>query len=331
MFANIVAIEYYLPKKILTNKNLEDQFISWSSKKIEEKTGIKQRHISSENETALDLALLAAEKLFKKYDKNKIDFVLFCTQSPEYKLPTTACIFQEKANLNRNIGALDFNLGCSGFVYGLSLAKGLIFANIAKSVLLITAETYSKYIHPLDKSNKTIFGDAAALTIIEACNTNNILNFSLGTDGNGFENLIIKRGASKFPNTFINDLSEKNSKNEYENYLYMDGPEIFNFTIDQIPSLLNNTLLINGIKIDDIDFFIFHQANKFILDYLMKKCNIPKDKFYINLEKTGNTVSASIPIALNDCIKSGLLFKNNKVMLLGFGVGYSWAGTIIII
>jgi len=194
MNSEINKIYYYLPEKIITNKDLEADFPEWDSEKIENKIGIKERHIAGETETALDLGYKAALGLINEIDKSKIDFLLFCTQSPDYFLPTSACILQEKLGLNKDIGALDYNLGCSGFVYGLALAKGLIHAEIVSNVLLVTSETYNKHIHKKDKSNRTIFGDGAAATLITKSDKEKIFKFDLGTDGNGKNNLIVKNG-----------------------------------------------------------------------------------------------------------------------------------------
>ncbi|WP_412850286.1 3-oxoacyl-ACP synthase III family protein [Chryseobacterium sp. PMSZPI] len=319
----ISKIEYYLPELVLTNMDLEREFPEWSSERIQEKVGITQRHISSENETVLDMAIRSSEKIFENYDRVKIDFILFCTQSPDYFLPTTACILQDKLGLRQNIGATDFNLGCSGFVYGLAFAKGLIAGGIAKSILLITSETYTKHINPKDKGNRCIFGDASASTIIEKDEAGGDYQFCLGTDGSGAENLIVKKGGFRTDFT-LNPDHEFNPEN-----LYMNGPEIFNFTIERIPGLVKETMDINGLTMDDIDYFVFHQANSFMLNYLRRKMKVPTEKFYIDMEKTGNTVSATIPIALKKMLEKGLLKKGDKVLLAGFGVGYSWGATIV--
>ncbi|HCM35203.1 ketoacyl-ACP synthase III [Chryseobacterium sp.] len=319
----VSKIEYYLPELVLTNEDLEKEFPEWSSERIQEKVGISQRHISAENETVLDLAVKSSEKLFESYDREKIDFILFCTQSPDYFLPTTACILQDKLELRKNIGAMDFNLGCSGFVYGLAFAKGLIAGGIAKSILLITSETYTKHINPKDKGNRSIFGDASASAIIEKAENGTDYKFCLGTDGSGAENLIVKKGA------FRTDF-ELNPENEFEpENLYMNGPEIFNFTIENIPGLVKETMEVNGLTMDDIDHFVFHQANSFMLNYLRKKTKIPAEKFYIDMEKTGNTVSATIPIALKNMMEKGMLKEGDKILVAGFGVGYSWGATIL--
>jgi len=314
----ISNISYYFPQKSLSNADLEKEFPEWSAVKIEEKVGIKNRFIVDENVTALDLAENACNKLFENYEKSKIDFVLLCTQSPDYFLPTSACILQDKLHLSKNIGALDFNLGCSGFVYGLAVAKGLISANIAKNVLLVTSETYSKHLDKKDKANRSIFGDGACATVVEKDSKGFNYKFSLGTDGSGYDNLIVKNGAFKC------------SKNESEDdFLYMNGPEIFNFTIENIPNLVKETISNNKLTENDIDFYIFHQANTFMLNYLRKKCKISEEKFYIDMENYGNTVSSTIPIALKDCIENKLVKKGDKILIAGFGVGYSWGATII--
>jgi 3-oxoacyl-[acyl-carrier-protein] synthase III len=299
------------------------EFPEWKAKKILEKVGIRNRHVVLKNETALDLALKASEKVLKTYNRELIDFVILCTQSPEYYLPSGACILQDILKLRNDIGAFDYNLGCSGYIYGLALAKSLICSNLASNVLLITSDTYSKHIHPLDISNRSIFGDGAAASIISSCQKGKIHEFELGTDGKGKDNLIVRRGGMR---SF--GLVDENIP---ENYLFMNGPEIFNFTLDIVPDLVNNVLLKNGETLDSIDFCIFHQANKFILEYLRKKLNIDPSKYYLNMLETGNTVSSTIPIAIRDCLDSGKVRSGNKVLLVGFGVGYSWGATIITI
>jgi 3-oxoacyl-[acyl-carrier-protein] synthase-3 len=323
MGSYIHSIEYFLPEEILNNDNLSKEFPEWGADKIFEKVGIQKRHIVSKNETALDLAFNAARKVLENFNKDLIDFLLLCTQSPDYFLPTSACILQDKLNLRKDIGAFDFNLGCSGYIYGLAVAKSLINAHIASNVLLITAETYSKHMHPTDKSNRSIFGDGAAASIIKSSLNENIHEFVLGTDGSGKDNLIVRRGGLRDQNSTDKDLAD--------NYLNMNGPEIFNFTLDVVPELVHNVLFKNNISINNVNFFIFHQANKFMLEYLRKKLGINPLLFYINMIETGNTVSSTIPIALKDSLGTGLIKPGDKVLLVGFGVGYSWGATVITI
>ena len=332
--AYIKAISYYLPPDILDNERINKEFPEWSAEKISSKTGIYRRRIAADDMCSSDMAVLAAEKLFAEHNvaPSDIDFIVLCTQSPDYFLPTTACLLQERLNIPTSAGAFDFNLGCSGFVYGLAIAKGLIFGGIANNILLITSETYSKFIHHSDKSNRTIFGDAAAATLISSKDGfASIGNFDLGTDGKGAGSLIVKTGGARHPKTVD---SMQVAYDEYNNaisddYLYMDGAEIFNFTSEMVPLLVNNTLTKNELQLADIDLFIFHQANKFMLNHLRKKLHIPEDKFYLFMENCGNTVSSTIPIALEEARKSGKTTSNSKILLSGFGVGYSWGGTVL--
>lgn len=330
MKAFIKAITYALPDMVVTNEDLVREFPEWSVEKIADKVGINKRHIVGENETSADLALKAAEKLFQEHpeiNRESVDFILFCTQSPDHFLPTSACILQNKLGLLTSCGALDFNLGCSGYVYGLSLAKGLILGGIAKNVLLLTGETYSKFMHPKDKGNRTIFGDAGSATLISSEGFAEIGNFSLGTDGRGAENLMVKSGGMRYREQ-INDLQfEENGNPQSSDYLYMNGSEIFNFTIDAVPPLIEETLVKNKISRNDVDGYVFHQANKFMINFLRKKIKIEPDKFHTYMSEVGNTVSNTIPIVLTEKLKENALKGN--IVLAGFGVGYSWGGCVI--
>ena len=331
MNAYIKDIAYYLPKTEVTNEAIVRDFPEWSVEKIALKVGVDKRHVAAEDETALNMAIKAAERLYQNENikKEDIDFLLFCTQSPDYKLPTSACIIQHQLGLRKDIGALDFNLGCSGYVYGLSLAKGLICSGIAKNVLSLTGETYSKHLHPRDKGNRTIFGDAASATGISTSGIAKIGNFSLGTDGSGAENLIIKSGGMRCPEK-QNDLwFDENGNPVSSDYLYMNGSEIFTFTLDNVPPLVEDVLLRNTITKDEIDLYVFHQANKYMLNFLRKKIKIGSERFYICLSEYGNTVSNTIPIALFNAIDDKTISGKFKVMLAGFGVGYSWGGTVL--
>ena len=331
MNAFIKGISVYLPEKILTNQDLLKDFPEWSVEKVASKIGITERHIAGENETSSDMAVSAAEKLFEEYkiDRSSIDFVLFCTQSPDYFLPASSCTIQSRLGLSTEAGALDFNQGCSGYIYGLSLAKGLIMAGISKNVLFITSETYSKFIHPRDKGNRTIFGDAAAATLISGDGFAEINGISLGTDGRGAENLIVRTGGMR-KRTVMNDLVFDEGGNPVcSDNLFMSGTEIFNFTLETVPELVARILDVNSLKQEDIDLFVFHQANKYMLEFLRKKLKIESDKFYYYMDKVGNTVSSTVPIALKAAIDRKDISPPGRVMIAGFGVGYSWGGAIL--
>jgi len=303
-------IAYYLPEGILGNKDLVRMYPEWTEEKVYSKTGISSRHVVGAEETALDLAEHAVRRLFeaKNMGGDCVDYLLLCTQSGEYRLPSSACLLQKRLGLANSIGAISFDHGCSGYIYGLSLAKGLVSGGMAKNVLLVTSETYTKYISPDDKSTRSIFGDGAAATLIDEVAAAKIGAFSFGTDGSGAEKLIVRDGT-----------------------LFMDGPDIFNFTLDVVPKTMEDVLAKNNLTRDDIDLFVFHQANKFMLDTIRKVNGLPRDKFYVNLETTGNTVSSTIPIALKQLEDAGKLKPGMKIMLMGFGVGLSWGATIITI
>ena len=326
--AFIKDIAYYLPQNTVTNEELVKEFPEWSVDKIAEKVGVLERRVVVD-ETATDLAVMAAERLFaqNKVNKEDVDFVLFCTQSPDYKLPSSACIIQDRLGLSTKCGAFDFNLGCSGYEYGLAVAKGLIAAGVSNNVLLLTGETYNKYIHPRDKGNRTIFGDGSSATIISTEGFAEIGEFCLGTDGSGAKNLIVKTSGARFEEK-ANDLTFDEGGNPISSdHLFMDGQGIFMFTLVKVPKMMKEVLAKNNLQKEDVDLFVFHQANKYMLEHLRKKLKIDEDKFFVNLSKVGNTVSSTIPIALCDARDENKLTGN--VLLAGFGVGLSWGATII--
>lgn len=303
-----MKIEYYLPEKALTNEMLASIYEGWTPEKIFAKTGIRERRIADDAVSAVDLAECAAKRLFMNsaVDPKSVDFIVLCSQSSIYPLPSSSCLLQNRLGIKQNAGACTIDHGCSGFVYGLSIAKGLLAGGMANNVLLLTAETYSKYIAQNDRSIRAIFGDGAAATFIEKDDLPRIGAFSFGTDGGGGDKLIVK-----------------------ENRLFMDGPEIFSFTLDVVPRTIESVLTANHLTKENIDLFVFHQANKFMLDAIREVCVLPHDKYYVNLESTGNTVSSTIPIALKQLADSGKLKTGMRIMLMGFGVGLSWAATII--
>lgn len=329
--AYIKAISYYLPEKIVTNKELVEEFPEWSVDKVAQKVGVDSRHLATTEETAGDMAEKAARKLFTEYNISpaSIDFVMLCTQSPDYFLPSTACILQDRLGIPTSAGAFDYNLGCSGCIYGMAMAKGLIAAGIAKNILLLTAETYNKYLHPSDKSNRSIFGDGAAACLISTEGFAEIGEFVLGTDGSGYKHLIVETGASRKKEKTGIESEDDDGHVRREDFLYMDGSAIFNFTLDAVPAMMKQVLEKNNLEKDHIDYYVFHQANKFMLNTIRKVCVLPKDKFYVNLSETGNTVSSTVLIGLKDCITNNVIKTGNKVMISGFGVGLSWGGGIL--
>ena len=331
MKAFIKAISYNLPEKILDNEQIAKEFPEWTVEKINNKIGIKQRHVTVEGETASDLAVGAAEKLFStnEIDKSTIDYLIFVTQSPDYHLPTTACLIQTRLRLSKSITAIDVNLGCSGFVTGLSLAKAIVVSGQAKNVLLLTAETYSKYMHERDKSNRTIFGDGSAATLISTDGIAEIGEFVIGTDGEGAENLIVKSGCARHPHP-VNDLKFDDYGNpRSSDNLYMDGPAILNYSLESIPQLVKDVLEKNNVTLNDIDLHVYHQANIFLANLERRKLKIAKEKYYCNIENVGNTVSSTIPIGLCLAMEDGSLKSGMKVLSVAQGLGYTWGGMVL--
>ena len=329
--AYIKGISYYLPKQVYTNDDLVRDFPEWSVDKVMKKVGVEERHLAAEDETAGDMAGKAAIKLFEEYEIEpaSIDFLLLCTQSPDYFLPSTACVLQDRLGIPASAGAFDYNLGCSGCIYGMALAKGLIAAGIAKNVLLLTAETYNKYLHPEDKSNRSIFGDGAAACLISTAGLAKIGEFVLGTDGSGANNLIVKTGASRCKQPTGASVEDSEGHIWRDDYLYMNGGAIFNFTLDAVPAMIKQLLEKSGLGKEQIDYYVFHQANQFMLSTIRKVCILPKEKFYMDMANVGNTVSSTILIGLKDCLKNNTIHSGMKVMCCGFGVGLSWGGTVL--
>ena len=329
--AYIKGISYYLPKRVITNEELVQEFPEWSVDKVASKVGVNSRHLAAAVETAGDMAEKAARKLFEEYNINpkEIDFLLLCTQSPDYFLPSTACILQNRLGIPTSSGALDYNLGCSGCVYGMAMAKSFVDSGLAKNVLLLTAETYQKYLHPSDKSNRSIFGDGAAACLISNEGIAEIGECVLGTDGSGAEHLIVKTGAARCKQPTGLATEDADGHQRFDDYLYMNGSAIFNFTLDAVPAMMKEILTKNNMEKEEVDYYVFHQANKFMLNTIRKVCVLPKDKFFVNLEETGNTVSSTVMIGIKQCLESGTIHEGMKVMVTGFGVGLSWGGTIL--
>jgi 3-oxoacyl-[acyl-carrier-protein] synthase III len=330
--AYLGAIRFHLPETCLSNEDLVRGNPHWNSEAIYNKTGIRSRHVAGSGETAADLGFCAAEKLIREtgIDRTRIDTLLFCTESPDYVLPPSACILQSRLQLGTSCAALDFNLGCSGFVYGLWLAKALVQSESANNVLLITSDTYSKYCSPRDLATTSIFGDGAAASLITSdatCALATLGPMVLGTDGRGAQHLMVRAGGARFPTCEVgSSVPQRHPGHEStESLLFMDGPEVFSFTIATVQPAIQKLLDILRLRWEDIDKFIFHQANRFMLENLRRQMNIPPEKMPINIELLGNTVSSTIPILLRECELSNVLKAGDRCVLVSFGVGYSWA------
>jgi 3-oxoacyl-[acyl-carrier-protein] synthase-3 len=304
----IKSIEFTLPKNKENLQNLLKDNPKWDIKRIYSKTGIKNRYISKKNEDVITLSIKSATKIFKNFDKNKIDFLIFVTQTSSYKFPSLACILQNKLNLKTNIQAFDISMGCSGFIYALNLGEKIITSGQAKNGLIICSDVYSKYINKKNSSCRPIFSDASSAIILSKSNYNSIKKYSFGTDGSGALDLNLK----------------ENSKN-----MIMNGANVALFAIQRVPESIREILKKTNNKIYNIDKFIFHQASKYVLDNIYRALKINKEKVFQNYNDIGNTTSSSIPIALKLASLKKILKNNNKIVLCGFGVGLSWATVLL--
>ncbi len=325
-YAALGPIAIHLPERVETNDQLRELYPKWDIDLIYEKTGIYQRHIAAPDQCASDLGVQAAQNLFDQHAINpaSIDFLLFCTQTPDYPLPTTACLMQQRLGLPVTAGALDFNLGCSGYVYGLALADGLIRTESVRRVLLITAETYTKFIHPEDRSLRTIFGDGASATLIEAADTPSLTGFRYGTDGSGADTLLMTKGGAR-PAA---QAHRPRHRQRWESDLYMDGPALITFTVDAVPELIRQVLAATQLSRDDIQYFLMHQATRKMMSYLYERLGLTEEIAPIVLQDCGNTVSSTIPLVIQRMRVAGKLYPGVRSMLVAFGVGWSWAGCV---
>ncbi len=321
MKIKISAISYHLPEIIEGVDILQRDNPEWDMPKILEKTGIRERYISAPAETAVDLAFKAGMKLLSSIsDIEDIDLLILVTQSPDYVLPTSACILQDRLGLSKNCMAFDVNLGCSGFVYALSIAGGLIESGVARKGLILCADTYSKYIGKNDRTCRPLFSDGAAATLIESSEIDCIGPFELGTDGAGYDRLIVKHSGAREAGLSAEICSDS---------LEMSGGDVFLFTMRVVPPCINKLLDRTELKLENVDLIVFHQASKLVIDNLIRTMSLDKSKVFTNYENIGNTVSASIPIALKDASTQGRLKDGDTVLLVGFGVGLSWGATLM--
>ena len=321
MGIKIKSIEYELPKKSEDLSDLVDEFAPWNIDEIFEKTGVEKRYIAEKNETALDLSIKACSKILKHHSRESIDGIIFCTQSPDYIIPANSFLLHQELNLRNDIFNFDFNHACSGYIYSLIFAEALLSKKITKKLLCINADTYSKYIAPNDRSTKSLFGDASAVSIIEYEESNcGIIDYSFHTDGSGYQSFWIPKGANRNP-------IKKGSIHRPE--IEMKGMNVWSFINATVPKQINSLLKKNRLSQEDIDYYIFHQSSLLSIESLTKILNLDKKKVIVNLDKVGNTVSASIPIALKSAIESKSIKEGSKVILAGFGAGLSSAVVII--
>jgi len=330
----IEAIAVALPARVLTNAQLSAEQPEWDFDRLEQRTGVLARHVAAEDETALDLALSACEVLEKRGElrAEEIDALIFCTQSPDYVMPPNSCLMHGKLALRPNVLALDINLACSGYIYGLRLGASLIDSGAAKRVLLATADTYTRYIHPRDRAIRCLFGDGAAVSILAPSQDDRgIRDIRCGTSGKHYAQFMIPAGGMRRPRsceTAVEVVDQSGNVRTAE-HITMDGLGVLSFFNKTIPASIREMLAANDLALPDIDVFVFHQASKIALDSIRTALAIPAEKMVIEFADTGNLVSASIPVALSRALAKGSARSGQLALLCGFGVGLSWGSAIV--
>lgn len=308
----IISTGHFAPKKVMTNEDLT-HIVETSNEWIKSRTGIESRHISVDQNTS-ELAYLAAKKAIERgnIDTSKICYIIVATFTPDHYTPSTACLVQTKLGLNdQPIMAFDINAACSGFVYALTIIKGLL--KQGEYGLVIGSEVISKIIDWTDRNTCVLFGDGAGAVIVEKDPDRLFYSYNASS---GNETALYCKG--------------RNFANTKEGYLQMDGKEVFKFAVEAIKQSIHELLSQSQLTLDDIDYVVCHQANYRIISHVYKKLKADPNKFYMNLDRYGNTSAASIPLALAEMNEKGLLKENQKIICVGFGSGLTWGATLIV-
>lgn len=329
--AYINDFECLLGEEIITNAQLAKVFAEFSEEEIRRISGVDQRFSVGKDGLSSVFGAEVAEVFFErnKINRDEIDYLIFCTECPDYMAPATSCLVQSKLSLPTSIGTFDLSFGCSGYTYGLLMAKALVESGIASKVLFITADLPTQVITNRHPYLKFIFSDAASVTLISEEHTGyRIGNFAVGTDGRGEYSLQVSSSGFSMPRN-IDWYTDEYTKKLRGGEMTMVGEEVFRFSLKEVPRLVEQVLEKNNCSFNEIDLFIFHQASPIILKSLKRKLGIPDNKFFTNLVDVGNTVSASIPLCLKDAREKGIVKSDMKILIAGFGIGFSWSGTII--
>jgi 3-oxoacyl-[acyl-carrier-protein] synthase-3 len=310
----IACIASHLPGEPIGNEGLVARH-GFDEAFIRDKLGIHRRHFAAQNQYASDLATAAVESLIVRNDLDRasIPLLIVVTQTPDYCLPHVAALVQERTGLSTDLASFDLSLGCSGYVYGLSVVQSMMTAQGFERALLVTAETYSKLMSEDDRATAPLFGDGATATLLTREPIYVVGKGVFGTDGRGANDLIARGSAVR---------------RDRQEPLFMDGRAIFNFVMTRIPGLIDRCLAANGLERQEIDVWVFHQASRYMLDALAPRIGVSKDRMLINIAETGNTTSSSIPLIIeHEVLSSGA--KPRRMLLCGFGVGFSWGATVL--
>ncbi|MEM9742726.1 MAG: ketoacyl-ACP synthase III [Pseudomonadota bacterium] len=320
--SQIRAIATCVPALEVENASLAaNGFTAAEIRKVSALAGVRARRVVEPTQCASDLCVQAARQLLHKLtiDPASIDAVIFVTQSPDYFLPSTACVVHDQLGLPHTVAAFDVGLGCSGYPYGLYLAATMIRGGGMARVLLLHGETPSRFTSAEDRSTHLLFGDAGSATLIDADDAVEASSFVLHTDGSGARDLIIPGGGFRDPRP----------EDPRDYHVRMDGTGIFNFTLKRVPALINDTLALHGLGVGDVDHYVFHQSNQFIMKHMIKKCELTAHQAPLCLEKFGNTGGVSVPLTVTQCLGNALASGVKRLMFLGYGVGLSWGSALM--
>jgi 3-oxoacyl-[acyl-carrier-protein] synthase III len=328
----IEAISYAFPATRVNNAELDDAYPDRDSAGLEKLSGVPFRYVAGPGETALDLIVSACEKLAARGQlrPESIDAIIFCTQTPDFFMPSNACLLHGGLDLGPNVLAFDVNIGCSGYIYGVQLAASLVQSGAAKRVLLATADTITRYVHPRDRATRCLFGDAGAVSLLSSSEGAwPILDVRCGAAGRHYQNIFIPAGGMRQPRSAetSREVVDSSGNVRTSEHLSMDGMGLICFFNSTVPRAVREILTRNGMRIEDVSLFVFHQASRVVLDCLGKALRIPAEKMVMDLAEGGNFSAASIPVALQRAVERGA--PRGRALLSGFGAGLSWGTALI--
>jgi 3-oxoacyl-[acyl-carrier-protein] synthase-3 len=328
----IIGMSACVPRNISSNSELLHEYPKEEVDKIINNIGIKEKRHVDIDTTASDLCFKSADHLLNemKIERSSIDMLIFLSQLPDYRIPATSPNLQDRLGLSKNTACFDISLACSGYVYALSTAFAYASQNGINRVLLLVGETFSKIVSKKDRVNAPLYGDAGTATLIEK-SSNSESFFSLYSDGSGFKSIIIEAGGSRCPSNSTNTIPIEKEDGNYrsDSQIYMDGLEVFNFTLKVVPKSINEILSFSKYDINNIDYFLFHQANKFMIDFFVKKLKINSEKVPISLDTFGNVSSPTIPLTIVSRLNKTSKNEKRQILMSGFGAGLSWGTAVL--
>ncbi|MGA7241342.1 MAG: ketoacyl-ACP synthase III [Bryobacteraceae bacterium] len=331
---SILALAYRLGSERITYDDIASRFGAEAAAKVLKGSGIRNRYVAAQGVCGSDLAFEAAHEVFAAHPqaRGEVDIHIHCTQSPDYFMPTTACLLHEKLGLKKECASFDINLGCSQYVYALGIADSMLSTGLGRLALITTGDTMSHTVHPKDRALVPILGDAGSATLVgKAEEGSGFIGFLMGTDGSGAKHLMLPAGGFRMPitaETAVETTDAEGNRRAPRNF-YMNGPAVFHFAITVVPAAVKQLLAQLNLSMNDIGLFLFHQANRYMLDYLVKKLAIPPEKTFFFIDEVGNTSGSTMPLVLAEAVRAGKVAPGMKVLMIVFGVGLSWAATVM--